>query len=106
MACHYEGWRQKRYDSHSPYFFLDRINAPVQLICGGNDPRCPASDSMDARDKLVELGKEVDFLLYKNEGHTFLKIENVIDSETRRVEFLAKVLEDDCKQLEAYLPTV
>ncbi|MBI5354554.1 MAG: S9 family peptidase [Chloroflexi bacterium] len=76
----------------SPYFYLDKVNAPVQLICGGNDPRCPASDSLDARDKLVQLGKEVELLLYKDEGHSFLKIENVIDSEIKRVEFLIKVL--------------
>ena len=84
----YEKW----YNA-SPYFFLDRVNAPVQLICGGNDPRCPASDSIDARDKLVELGKEVELLLYENEGHSFLKIENVLDSEVKRVEFLVRVLE-------------
>jgi dipeptidyl aminopeptidase/acylaminoacyl peptidase len=84
----YEKWY-----NHSPYFFLDRMSAPVQLICGGNDPRCPANDSLDARDKLVELGKDVELLLYEDEGHSFLKIENVIDAETRRVEFLAEVLE-------------
>lgn len=83
----YEKW----YNA-SPYFFLDRVRAPVQLICGGNDPRCPASDSLDARDKLVELGKDVELLLYEEEGHSFLKIENVIDSEYRRVEFLARGL--------------
>jgi dipeptidyl aminopeptidase/acylaminoacyl peptidase len=77
----------------SPYFFLDKINSPVQLICGGNDPRCPASDSLQARDKMIELGKEVELLLYPNEGHSFLDIENVIDAETKRVEFLAKALE-------------
>ncbi|MCC7118569.1 MAG: S9 family peptidase [Anaerolineales bacterium] len=76
----------------SPYFFLDQVDAPVQLICGGNDLRCPASDSLDARDKLIELGKEVELLLYADEGHSFLKMENIIDSETRRVEFLNKVL--------------
>ena len=85
----YEKW----YNA-SPYFFLDRINAPVQLICGGNDPRCPAVDSIHARDKLVELGKEVEFLLYEDEGHAFLKIENVLDSEVRRVELLVRVLEE------------
>ncbi len=79
--------------SHSPYFFLDKVNAPVQFICGGNDPRCPASDSIDARDKLVELGKEVELLLYKDEGHAFLDVENVIDAEVKRMEFLAKALE-------------
>jgi dipeptidyl aminopeptidase/acylaminoacyl peptidase len=83
----YEKWY-----NHSPYFFLDRIRAPVQLICGGNDPRCPASDSRDAHDKLVELGKDVELLVYEEEGHSFLKIENLIDSEVRRVHFLAKVL--------------
>ena len=63
------------------------------MICGGNDPRCPASDSIDARDKLVELGKEVDLLLYKDEGHAFLDVENVIDAEVKRMEFLTKALE-------------
>ena len=53
----------ERWYNASPYFFLNRINAPVQLICGGTDPRCPASDSSDARDKLVELGKNVELLL-------------------------------------------
>jgi len=79
--------------ARSPYFFLDKINAPVQMICGGNDPRCPASDSIDARDKLVELGKEVELLIYEDEGHSFLNIENVIDAEEKCVEFLAKALE-------------
>ena len=70
------------------------MSAPVQLICGGNDLRCPASDSVDARDKLAELGKDVELLLYEDEGHAFLKIKNVIDSELRRVEFLANVLDN------------
>lgn len=85
----------ERWYNASPYFFLDKINAPVQLICGGNDPRCPAVDSMEARDKLVTLGKDVELLLYEDEGHAFLKIENVIASETKRAEFLAKALEKD-----------
>lgn len=79
--------------ARSPYFFLDKVNAPVQMICGGNDPRCPASDSIDARDKLIELGKEVELLIYQDEGHSFLNIENVIDADEKCVEFLAKVLE-------------
>lgn len=79
--------------SHSPYFFLDRINAPVQMICGANDPRCPASESVDTHEKLQKLGKQSELLLYEDEGHAFLKIENVIDAEVKRVEFLEKVLE-------------
>jgi dipeptidyl aminopeptidase/acylaminoacyl peptidase len=81
--------------ARSPYFFLDKINAPVQMICGANDPRCPASESMDAHDKLVEFGKEVELLLYQDEGHAFLDTTNEIDSEIKRLEFLAKVLEKE-----------
>jgi dipeptidyl aminopeptidase/acylaminoacyl peptidase len=84
----YDLWYER-----SPFFFLDRVQAPVQLICGENDPRCPASESAQARDKLLEHGKEVDFHLYPGEGHAFLKTENVVDAEVRRVEFLAKALE-------------
>jgi len=96
----YELWRER-----SPYFFLDQVKAPVQIICGENDPRCPARDSISARDKLLELGREVDFKMYENEGHSFLKIENVIDSEVRRVAFLARVLEGMGRG-PSYLPQV
>ncbi|HET7144711.1 MAG TPA: S9 family peptidase [Anaerolineales bacterium] len=80
--------------ARSPYFFLDKVNAPVQMICGEKDPRCPASDSLDARDKLFELGREVELLIYKDEGHVFLSAENIIDSEVKRVEFMARALEN------------
>jgi dipeptidyl aminopeptidase/acylaminoacyl peptidase len=83
----------ERWYNASPYFFLDRIQSPVQMICGGNDPRCPASDSIDTRDKLIEMGKSVELLLYEDEGHAFLKIENVLDAEMKRMEFLMKALE-------------
>jgi dipeptidyl aminopeptidase/acylaminoacyl peptidase len=82
-------WRER-----SPYFFLERVNVPVQIICGSLDPRCPVVDSIAARDRLFALGKSVDFVLYPDEGHEFLKLENILDSETRRVEFLARALDE------------
>ncbi len=85
---HHDLWRER-----SPFFFLDKVRAPVQFICGENDPRCPPSESTAAHEKLQSLGIQSELLLYKGEGHGFLKIENVIDSEVKRVEFLAKVLE-------------
>ena len=50
------------------------------------------NDSIQTREALKELGKDVDIVLYGNEGHIFLNIENLVDSETRRVNFLTKVL--------------
>ncbi len=81
-------WRER-----SPFFFLDRIQAPVQMVCGAHDPRCPASESLAARDRLAELGKTMELILYPDEGHTFLKLENVVDHELRRIAYLAQVLE-------------
>jgi dipeptidyl aminopeptidase/acylaminoacyl peptidase len=83
----------ERWYNASPYFFLDRVNAPVQLICGGLDPRCPAVDSLETRDRLVVLGKEVELLLYEEEGHVFLKLDNVLDAEVNRAEFIARQVE-------------
>jgi dipeptidyl aminopeptidase/acylaminoacyl peptidase len=85
---HHDLWYER-----SPFFFLDKVRAPVQFICGENDPRCPPAESIEAHEKLQSLGIQSELLLYKGEGHGFLKIENVIDSEKKCVEFLAKILE-------------
>jgi dipeptidyl aminopeptidase/acylaminoacyl peptidase len=81
------------FHERSPFFFLERISSPVQLICGASDPRCPASESVQAHDALVALGKKCELVLYEDEGHDFLKIENLVDAEKRRVTFLGEVLE-------------
>ena len=85
----HELWYQR-----SPFFFLDRVRAPVQFICGENDARCPPSESIAAYSKLVELGVTSELLLYKEEGHGFLELKNIIESENKRVEFLANILEN------------
>jgi dipeptidyl aminopeptidase/acylaminoacyl peptidase len=81
------------YHERSPYFFLDRVSAPVQLICGAHDPRCPASESTQAHEALLALGKESELVLYPDEGHSFLKTENLVDAKIRRAAFLAEHLE-------------
>lgn len=87
---------QKNYDlwyQRSPYFFLDRIQAPVQLLCGANDVRCPASESLQAQQKLLSLGKVCEYISYEGEGHALLKVENQVDAKKQRAEFLAKYIE-------------
>ncbi len=84
---------RERYYERSPFFFLDRVAAPVQLISGAHDPRCPAGESVQAHDALRAQGKPCDLVLYQDEGHSFYKTENIIDAEKRRMAFLAGVLE-------------
>ena len=85
-------WDRELYYERSPFFFLERIEAPVQMICGAHDIRCPASESIQTRDRLEALGKTGELALYDDEGHSFLKIENVIDARRRQVTFLARIL--------------
>ena len=77
----------------SPFFFLDLIQSPVQLICGAHDVRCPASESTQAYEKLISLGKKVEYHLYPDEGHSFLKICNLVKSKKQQIDFLARYLE-------------
>ena len=65
----------------------------MQLICGAHDPRCPATESIAARDRLLELGRSVELIVYPDEGHGFLKLKNVVDHELRRLKFLERVVE-------------
>jgi dipeptidyl aminopeptidase/acylaminoacyl peptidase len=75
----------------SPLFYLHQLQAAVQLICSAHDPRCPASESIAARDRLRELGKQVELILYADEGHAFLNLGNVVDQEARRLDFLERM---------------
>ena len=77
----------------SPFFSLDQIQSAVQLICGENDVRCPASESKQAYETLITLGKECEYHLYLEEGHSFLKIENQIKSKVQIADFLARYLD-------------
>ncbi len=84
---------QALWNERSTSNYLENVNVPVQIICGGLDPRCPASDSIVTRNKLVELNKTVDFHLFPDEGHTFLKKENIFKSNFICAEFLADSLD-------------
>ncbi|MCL5677863.1 MAG: prolyl oligopeptidase family serine peptidase [Candidatus Thermoplasmatota archaeon] len=84
-----------RLRSASPVFFLDRIRAPVQIIAGENDPRCPLSESLQAKEKIEKMHVPLDFKFYRDEGHSFEKMENIIDSQMRTYRFLRKHLLSD-----------
>ena len=81
----------------SPIFFIDQIKAPLLLLAGGNDPRCPKSESQQVVDAIKQRGGTVDYKVYENEGHGFAKVENQIDAYKRVASFLkAHVPPADC----------
>src|SRR5438105_4872741 len=85
------------YEDRSPIFFVDRIKAPLLLLAGGHDPRCPKSESQQVADAIKKRGGVVEYKVYENEGHGFARVENQIDAYKRVADFLkAHVPPADC----------
>lgn len=78
--------------SRSPLFSAERIKAPLLVIQGANDPRVKKSESEQMVEALRKVGKQVDYILYENEGHYFLREENRLHLNTAIEGFLAKHL--------------
>ena len=85
------------YEDRSPINFVDQIKAPLYLLAGGNDPRCPKEEAQQVVDAIKKRGGVVEYKVYENEGHGFSKVENQIDAYKRVADFLiAHVPPADC----------
>ena len=60
----------------SPRSYIDDIRCPLLVIQGANDPRVIERESRDVVEHLRERGKEVEYLMFPDEGHDVLKYEN------------------------------
>lgn len=76
----------------SPIFHVDKIRAPLLIVQGQNDARVAIAtvDAMVAA--LRKAKREVNYLVYPDEGHGFARPENNLDFYGRVEEFLAKHL--------------
>jgi dipeptidyl aminopeptidase/acylaminoacyl peptidase len=85
------------YEDRSPINFVDKIKAPLYLLAGGHDPRCPKTEAQQVVDAIKKRGGVVEYKVYENEGHGFSKVENQIDAYKRVADFLiAHVPPADC----------
>ncbi len=85
------------YEDRSPINFIDQIRAPLLLLAGGHDPRCPKSETEQVVEAIKKRGGTVDSKIYENEGHGFARVENQIDAYRRVADFLlAHVVPADC----------
>lgn len=85
------------YEDRSPINFTDQIKAPLLLLAGGHDPRCPKSEATQVVDAIKKRGGTVDYKIYDNEGHGFARVDNQIDAYKRVADFLlAHVVPADC----------
>src|SRR5438067_1453270 len=76
----------------SPMTHIDAIRAPLFIQHGRNDPRVPVSESEHIHAVLTEKGVPCELLIFEDEGHTVAKLPNRIETFTRAVAFLERVL--------------
>jgi pimeloyl-ACP methyl ester carboxylesterase len=60
----------------SPATYFSQVSCPLFVIQGKNDPRVVEQESADVVEMLRAQGKDVDYLVFENEGHDVLKFEN------------------------------
>ena len=76
----------------SPKTHLHNIAAPMLVIQGRNDPRVVAAESEDLVRELKSQGKEIDLLIFEDEGHDVLKYENRVKCYNAIADFFEKHL--------------
>lgn len=78
--------------SRSPLFHAHRIEIPLLIAQGANDPRVKQAEAEQIVDALKAKGKTVDYLLFPDEGHGFAKPENRLKFYAAAEAFLARHL--------------
>lgn len=78
--------------SRSPLFFVERIQKPLLIGQGANDPRVKQAESEQIFEAMQSAGKPVEYIVYADEGHGFARPENRLHFYAHAEEFLAKYL--------------
>jgi dipeptidyl aminopeptidase/acylaminoacyl peptidase len=78
------------WEDRSPINYIQNIRAPLMLLAGGHDPRCPREEADQVAEAVRARGGVVEYQVYENEGHGFSRLENQIASFKRIAAFLNK----------------
>ncbi len=73
---------------YSPINHLDDVEAPLLLLGGALDPRCPPRQIAEVAESLRARGRVCDYVVYPDEGHEISGLEHRVDYDRRTVEFI------------------
>jgi dipeptidyl aminopeptidase/acylaminoacyl peptidase len=62
----------------SPATYFNQIACPMLVIQGKNDPRVIEPESHDVVERLRSMGKQVDYIVFEDEGHGVIKYANKV----------------------------
>ena len=77
-----------RLEYYSPINHLGRVEAPLLLLGGALDPRCPPRQISEVAEVLRGRGKVCDYYVYPDEGHEISGLVHRMDYDRRTVEFI------------------
>jgi dipeptidyl aminopeptidase/acylaminoacyl peptidase len=76
----------------SPLFSVDKINKPLLIVQGANDPRVKQAEADQIVIALRDKGKKVNYILADDEGHGFRKPVNSMAMYAETEKFLSEVI--------------
>ncbi len=71
----------------SPSTYLSQLACPLLVIQGANDPRVVERESRDVVEQLRARGKDVEYIVYADEGHDVITYANRVDCYSRITDF-------------------
>lgn len=79
----------------SPLFHTDKVTKPLLVLQGAQDPRVLQVESDEIVEGVRKNGVPVEYVLFEDEGHGFVKKENQIEATKKVKEFLDQYLKGD-----------
>lgn len=76
----------------SPLFHANKVKKPLMVLQGANDPRVLQVESDEIANAVRSNGVPVEYVLFEDEGHGFVKKENEIEGYGKILVFLDKYL--------------
>ena len=82
----------------SPIHKLDRVRAAMLVMHGANDTNVPFVEAQQVVDTLKKNGRDVEFLVFPDEGHGWRKIPNRVKSTMTLADFFRRHLVEPGRQ--------
>lgn len=79
----------------SPLFHTDKVTKPLIVLQGAKDPRVLQVESDEIVAGVRKNGVPVEYVLFEDEGHGFVKKKNQIESYSKILKFLDKYLKKE-----------
>jgi len=72
----------------SPLFHTENVTKPLLVLQGAQDPRVLQIESDEIVENVRKNGVPVEYVLFEDEGHGFVKKENQIEAYEKTLKFL------------------